>query len=134
MKNIIVILTLCFSGAAMAELVLVPQCFGSSYVSQDEPFILNFSDLQSPRKQRLLAELTNTGMVIVTDVRDYDTDHVVLFSVEVLRINGLRSSGIKNRRVANSIVNRSVTEKVRNTFRKFGAKYHLECNILNSSN
>ena len=134
MKKIIVLLTLCFTSAAIAELVLVPQCFGSSYVSQDEPFILNFSNVQSGRKQSLLAELTNTGVVIVTDIRDYETDHVVLFSVDVQRINSLRSSSIKNRRVANSIVNRSVTEKVRNTFRKFDAKYHLECNVLNSLN
>ncbi len=124
MKKIIATLCLCFSGVASAELVLIPQCFGSAHVAQEEPYILTLNNANPAYLNRMISDLTNSGLVVVNDLMDFDSSQVLMLSVDSHKAMVRLSSQSKSA----STVNRAVAQKVRATFRKYKTKYYLECN------
>ncbi len=123
MKKLVIALAFCFSGTVSAELILIPQCYGSRDVAQEEPFLVTLTDAQPAYLNRMVRELTNSGLVVVTELMDYDSSQVLILAVDARKAVGsstqLRSA---------SAVNRAVSLKVRSTFKKFKTNYYLECN------
>lgn len=124
MKKLIITLCLALSGAASAEMILIPQCFGASRVAQEEPYILTLDNANPAYLNRMVSELTNSGLVVVTDLMDFDSSHVLMLSVDA------HKAFVRSNRTAKSArdINRAVSQKVWTTFKKYKTKYYLECN------
>ena len=124
MKKLIITLCFCFSGVASAELILIPQCFGSAHVAQEEPYILTLNNANPAYLNRMVSDLTNSGLVVVNDLMDFDSSQVLMLSVDSHKAQVRSNSQSKSA----STVNRAVAQKVRATFKKYKTKYYLECN------
>ena len=124
MKKLIMILCLCFSGVAAAEMILIPQCFGSKHVAQEEPYLLTLNNADPANLNRMVSDLTNSGLVVVTDLMNFESSQVLMLSVDAHKAivrPSRRSSSARE-------INRAVAQKVRATFRKHKTNYYLECN------
>ena len=124
MKNLIMILCLCFSGVASAEMILVPQCFGSKHVAQEEPYLLTLNNADPANLNRMVSDLTNSGLVVVTDLMDFESSQLLMLAVDASKAIVRPSS----RYFSTRDINKAVAQKVRATFRKHKTKYYLECN------